>query len=125
MTENMLALIIIAQLVILVFMIIIFALYIRVNRVMNAYMDSNDKIIDREEERLTVTFEALELFLKYFGGVSQEVNEVKERAQEILDIAEEKANHARLTMQEARRMLTKENNVFPEEQKEEGEVNNG
>lgn len=124
MTENMLALIIIAQLTILVFMIIIFALYMRLNSLINTYIEANDKVIESEEKRITITFDALELFLKYFGGVSQEVNEVKARSEEILDIAEEKAAHARLTMQEARRMLTKENNVFPEEQ-EEGDVTNG
>ena len=115
MTENMLALIIIAQLTILVFMIIIFALYLRLNRMMNAYTTSNDRVIASEEERVSLAFEALELLLKYFGGVSQECEDIQAKSKEILNIAEDKAQHARLTMQEARRMLAKENNVAPEE----------
>ena len=125
MTENMLALIIIAQLTILVFMIIIFALYLRLNRMMNAYIASNDRVIASEEERVSLAFEALELLMKYFGGVSQECEDIQAKSKEILSIAEDKAQHARLTMQEARRMLTKENNVAPEDVKEEkGEENN-
>ena len=123
MTENLLALIVIAQLFILVFMIIVFCLYLKVNRVMNEYIKANDQVIDLEEERISVTYDALEMFLKYFGGVSQEVEDVQNHCKKILDIAEGKAQHARLTMQEARRMLTKENNVAPEEEPTKEEIN--
>ena len=119
MTENMLALIVIAQLFILIFMIIVFCLYLKVNRVMNEYIKANDQVIEAEEKRISITFEALELFLKYFGGVSQEAEDIQANCKKILSIAEDKANHARLTMQEARRMLTKENNVAPEDKDQE------
>lgn len=113
MTE-LLVLLVVALLICLIFMCIMTYMYFRLSSAFKTYVNSAVQTEDKRSKTEWYLINSMDSVISYLETLLPEAKALRNRAQEVLDIATEKAVHARDTMQNARKLLTVENNVFPE-----------
>ena len=118
MTE-LLVLLVVALLICLIFMCIMTYMYFRLSSAFKTYVNSAVQTEEKRSKTEWYLINSMDSVISYLETLLPEAKALRNRAQEVLDIATEKAVHARDTMQNARKLLTVENNVFPEEEEAE------
>lgn len=101
---NTIVLICLALVLILVWMIVITILYChlaKIQRVLKQSLLSSTRLLEESQSNI---LEALDYFLYYFENLTGDAENLYKEASNVLEIATEKAAHARDTAQAARRL---------------------
>lgn len=120
MTE-LLVLLSVALLICVIFMALMTWLYFKLSNEFRAFIEIQTDTNTAHNSTEEALLESMQLVVGFFETLLPEAEALHKQAQDILDVANDKAVHARETMQNARKLLTKENNVFPEDVAEQEE----